>query len=619
LCYYVGKSKHKNKDIQMSAERAEPPVETTQQARHLELVKPAASADVTEEVGAIVHALDNELIPANLDEARAAIADVRSYDKQVRQGVREGKHSVDPDVAGALKDIAKTGVGFWRLSQTERSAYDDILAAKTPADLDETGQLYLEAKQGDLAALQAEAKARVNIDDALLKERSERANAATATGKAEQKESPENPAEPSAKTEPSADLAQELAHQERLQRLHLPSRFLEKAGVDADQFVRGAALSAMRRSGRDTSSLETKAKQTTAESTKTDKKQSSGGNNGGKKPEKFTQVDRVEYANGAQHLYATTDSGERIHISHDKVMEAYGYAGQTQGEREGLMGMYDEVVEQERSNGVKTLYGVDADGKKHPLKYDAVLEYYGHRGDKQGTPEVAAAAAEVARGSAAEAEQAPTGNRLKRALSRAKAILTNLQKNAIKANYATEEYLKDPTNRRRAIAGGVLGAAAVAVTATLLVKYGIHHGGSGTELSPTPKAHGGNKHGLTDQQILGRLSGNRKGPHLSDQEILQQLTGGGHQKHLNNQQVLEQLTSGTQRSGAEYAIHHGDMPWDVLRRAGVPEDEIMRHLDHAAKESGLSYSWHGNGQHRWIEVSGRSDTVSVIKSLKPYL
>jgi hypothetical protein len=528
----------------MSAERSAQPVETTQQARHLELVEQPEQADLEAP----------EQPETTVGDAAVATRTVPARPRKSAsrpQGPSEYGNSSGEIVIAEEKEVVLPEAAKPRVSQRSR------------------GGASREARPSD-----------------------------------------------------NAELSQELARQERQQQLHLPSRFLEKAGVDADEFIRNAALLAMRRGGRDTSSLETKRGKATTGSKPVGAKTAGNGSGGGKEPETFSKVDRVEYSNGAQHLYATTSSGERTHISHDKVMEAYGYAGQTQGEREGLMGMYDEIVEQERSNGVKTLYGVDKDGKKRPLKYDAVLEYYGHRGDKQGTAEevaeaeaIAAATTETA---AYETEQTATGSRLTRALARAKSLLNTLQKKAIKANYATEEYLKDPTKRRRAIAGGVLGAAAVAVTATLLVKYGIHHGGSGTELSPPTKTHGGGKSGLTDQQILSRLSGNRKGANLSDQQILQQLTGNGHHKHLSNQQVLEQLPGNTPKSGAEYAIHQGDMPWDVLRRAGVPEGSIMHQINHAAKESGLDYSWHGSGEHRWIEVDGHSDTATVIKLLKSH-
>lgn len=59
-------------------------------------------------------------------------------------------------------------------------------------------------------------------------------------------------------------------------------------------------------------------------------------------------------------------------------------------------------------------------------------------------------------------------------------------------------------------------------------------------------------------------------------------------------------------------INKGDMPWDVLHKAGIPDQEIMGKLTGAAKESGLPFHWHGSGEHRWLEVAGKSDTKAVL-------
>jgi hypothetical protein len=76
--------------------------------------------------------------------------------------------------------------------------------------------------------------------------------------------------------------------------------------------------------------------------------------------------------------------------------------------------------------------------------------------------------------------------------------------------------------------------------------------------------------------------------------------------------------------------HNFDIPpqndeylWNYMHRVGVPDDVIMRELDEAAtrvkETTGSKVEWHGSGTKRWLEIDGKSDSVSLWRILQNHL
>lgn len=158
------------------------------------------------------------------------------------------------------------------------------------------------------------------------------------------------------------------------------------------------------------------------------------------------------------------------------------------------------------------------------------------------------------------------------------------------------DYLADQEKgRRRGIAAGVVGVVAVGAA-----YYGMKYGGDLFGHTGHVSAAGG---GSSSKDLIDALNG--RGP------------GAGHGNDPGFYEAIQGQGAGHEL--LHLSIHRGDMPWDVLQRAGVPGQQIMHHLNEAAKNSGLDFAWHGTGEQRWLEVAGKSDTKSVIQMLKPFL
>jgi hypothetical protein len=67
----------------------------------------------------------------------------------------------------------------------------------------------------------------------------------------------------------------------------------------------------------------------------------------------------------------------------------------------------------------------------------------------------------------------------------------------------------------------------------------------------------------------------------------------------------------------------GEYLWTYMRRSGVPPEAIMAELERAADElekaTDSKVEWHGSGKKRWLEINGKSDTLSLWQALLPYL
>lgn len=90
-------------------------------------------------------------------------------------------------------------------------------------------------------------------------------------------------------------------------------------------------------------------------------------------------------------------------------------------------------------------------------------------------------------------------------------------------------------------------------------------------------------------------------------------------------QHLEQLLPSTKAPQPnKYQILPGQAPYDVMRHAGVPPEQVYSHLTDAAQRNfeitGTPYSWHNYpGPHAYIQVGNSTDTAGVMQKLIPYL
>ncbi len=87
------------------------------------------------------------------------------------------------------------------------------------------------------------------------------------------------------------------------------------------------------------------------------------------------------------------------------------------------------------------------------------------------------------------------------------------------------------------------------------------------------------------------------------------------------EQSAEELASSLpdKTTSLKWSYQAGDMPWDVLHRAGVesPGEALTAAAEKLQRDTGTPFEWHNN--HTWIEVGGKSDTKSVLDQLGPYL
>lgn len=310
-----------------------------------------------------------------------------------------------------------------------------------------------------------------------------------------------------------------------------------------------------------------------------------------KRPSSSTEVTPVDIELPA-HLTVTVRQRGGAH-------RPQGAPGQLSGERQGVLGgAFDTVEEHTTKNGVKRLYAVDHDGKMHQIKYDAILEAYGHAGERQGkrplaeaivdvdepgdeaaapagrTAEAGTAAAEstapaveaaevAAIIDASEAATTPAARqglkqRLLRRLKQAGRQLYLAPQNLQELPRKAFDYLNDKDKgRRRGITAGVIGVAAVGA-AFVATKYGSDL------FSHASHAHTGTA--APNKDLLDALSGKGSG------------SGAGahaHEIHLT--------------------LHHGDTIWNDIADTAAKHghhysDEHIRQLtEQTLRANGLSW------------------------------
>ena len=384
----------------------------------------------------------------------------------------------------------------------------------------------------------------------------------------------------------------------------------------------------------------------------------------------------------AEHNVELPDSAQPVIYTRQR-----GGASRPAGEpsHDGVMGgAYRSVEERIMKNGIKRLYAVDKQGKHHQIKYDTILEAYGHAGDHQGKPapevqpepeeyhyvhtvpesvteyvvpfpekrDVTGKAETEAETKVETETEAPTHqpvahevlveetdapvvepveelsepslrDRVKRIWSKGRDALLKAYvnvENRIVAPQRHHELSEKELQRRRWALNGAIGA--MVVYRVWAMHNGMHSGGSGSAAQEALNQHaqsGGSADGLKSLLTGHGLDSN-------SHETVSGLTGHGAHNQVAADHVAGGLTGHTgaheataPRGQLELTVHRGDMPWDVLHRTGMPDQAIMQHLDDAAKNSGLDYSWHGSGDSRWLEVAGHSDTKTVMHLLQPYI
>ncbi len=256
---------------------------------------------------------------------------------------------------------------------------------------------------------------------------------------------------------------------------------------------------------------------------------------------KYAEVQQKVYKNGAKHVYGIDAEGKQRHLSHDEILETYGYAGQYQGkhvkdEQATSETEKPETVESPESESSRT----DAVENSTRVETEPVTEL----------------------------SEKGIRSRLNRIFKKAQ-YLGVLYKNDVAAGIGkAKEYLSDEEKgkSRKLIAGAVVGATAVAAVAAVYFK--MHHG---MESGPVQKGSGSND---TLKHLLDGRGDNPAGAGDTVKHVTETLNHKGDTVWSHAQ---HELTSHGNLHPSELQIHAetqrildlNNMSWDDARHLSV--------------------------------------------------